>query len=377
MEHLSKVITLKHLIINNRRMIGLRFYPDKVIQELVKTLTAVRWSTTYSMVCIPNTNENYTELLAKFRGVAYLDMRYFSRRGWMGSSNPSLIIKAYRKRELDKEYRSCPEEYFNELERKRYSPNTVKSYISFFEQFINYYKSEPLIKITEEQVKEYLQKLIQEGKSDSYVNQCLNAIKFYYEIVLRMPNRFYSIERPAKVEKLPNIISKEEAKLMIERTYNLKHECIISLLYSSGLRRSELINLKLEDIDAKRMLIKVHQGKGNKDRITLLSKKILEKLRIYYKAYKPKKYLFEGREGIPYSGTSVGNIVAKSGRKAGIRMKVKPHTLRHSFATHLLEAGTDLRYIQVLLGHNSSKTTEIYTHVASNIFNSIENPLDC
>lgn len=377
MEHLTKVITLKHLVINNQRMIGLRFYPDKVIQELIKTLADVKWSRTYSMVCLPNTPTHYTELLKKFRGIAYLDMRYFSKRGWMGSSDPSLILKAYRKRNLTENYRSCPKEYFDELERKRYAPNTVKSYISFFEHFINFYKSKKLVEITEEEIKLYLQKLIQAGKSDSYVNQGLNAIKFYYEVVLKMPNRFYSIERPPRAESLPNVISKEQVKLMIDRTYNLKHKCIISLLYSAGLRRSELINLKLEHIDSKRMLINIKNGKGKKDRITLLSNNLLEKLRLYFQTHKPKKYLFEGRDGIPYSGTSIGNIVAKAGRKAGVKTKVKPHTLRHSFATHLLESGTDLRYIQVLLGHNSSRTTEIYTHVATNIFKSIQNPLDC
>jgi site-specific recombinase XerD len=377
MEHLTKVITLKHLVINNQRMIGLKFYPDKLLQELIKTLSDVKWSKKFSMVCIPNTPEHYTELLKKFRGIAYLDMRYFSKRGWMGSSDPSLILKAYRKRTLNADYRTCPKEYFDELERKRYSPNTVKSYISHFEHFINFYKSKKLVEITEEEIKQYLQKLVQKGKSDSYGNQSLNAIKFYYEIVLKMPNRFYSIDRPPVAEKLPNVISKEEVKLMIVRTTNLKHQCIISLLYSAGLRRSELINLKIEDIDSKRMLINIKNGKGKKDRITLLSNSILAKLRLYYQTYKPKKYLFEGRDGIPYSGTSIGKIVAKAGKMAGVKTKVKPHTLRHSFATHLLESGTDLRYIQVLLGHNSSRTTEIYTHVANNIFKSIQNPLDC
>ena len=165
-------------------------------------------------------------------------------------------------------------------------------------------------------------------------------------------------------------------KELINSTNNIKHRCIVSLLYSAGLRRSELINLKIENIDSKRMLIRVENGKGGKDRYTILSKKLLVDLRYYYKKWKPNKYLFEGASGGKYSPTSIKEIVRKAAIKAKIHIRVTPHMLRHSFATHLLESGTDLRYIQTLLGHSSPKTTEIYTHVASTTFNSIKNPLD-
>ena len=191
-----------------------------------------------------------------------------------------------------------------------------------------------------------------------------------------MPNRFYAIERPRKKERLPEVLSKEEIITIIEHTNNLKHRCIISLLYSAGLRRGELLRLKLTDVDSKRMLIRVENGKGGKDRYTLLSKTLLQDLRKYYQVWKPTEYLFEGAGGGPYSGRSVGQLLTKAAKKAGINRKVTPHMLRHSFATHLLEQGTDLRYIQSLLGHSSSKTTEIYTHVAVNRFKSIKNLLD-
>jgi len=191
-----------------------------------------------------------------------------------------------------------------------------------------------------------------------------------------MPNRFYSIERKRKEYKLPEVLPKEDVLSLIENTNNLKHRCIISLLYSAGLRRGELLNLKLHDIDSKRMVIRVQNAKGNKDRYTLLSKSALEDLRKYYKLWKPVNYLFEGVKKDKYSANSVGRIVANAAKKARIKKHVSPHILRHSFATHLLEAGTDLRYIQKILGHNSSKTTEIYTHVATNTFSSIKNPLD-
>ncbi|MEO0334485.1 MAG: tyrosine-type recombinase/integrase [Bacteroidota bacterium] len=148
------------------------------------------------------------------------------------------------------------------------------------------------------------------------------------------------------------------------------------ILLQLGLRRGELLNLKLTDVDSKRMLIRVKSGKGGKDRYTLLSKTLLNDLRQYYRLHTPKEYLFEGQYGGKYSGRSVGQLLAQAAQRAGVRKRVTPHMLRHSFATHLLESGTDLRYIQSLLGHSSSKTTEIYTHVAVNSFKSIKNPLD-
>ncbi len=150
---------------------------------------------------------------------------------------------------------------------------------------------------------------------------------------------------------------------------------MVGLLYSAGLRRSELLDLKPEEIDSKRMLIKVRQAKGNKDRLTVLSKSLLGDLRTYYKLHQPTNYLFEGPNGRKYSGSSVVKVVVNAARRAGIKKRVTPHMLRHSFATHLLESGTDLRYIQMLLGYNSTKTTEIYTHVASNNFKNVRDLL--
>lgn len=204
----------------------------------------------------------------------------------------------------------------------------------------------------------------------------VNSIKFYYEIVLGFPNRFYSIERPRKQKKLPIILSKEEVVKIIESTNNIKHRCILSILYSAGLRRSELINLKIQDIDSKRMVIKINDAKGNKDRYTLLAQSFLVDLRKYYQQYKPQEYLFEGISGGKYNGASIANILKYASNNARINKHITPHTLRHSFATHLLENGTDLRHIQLLLGHSSTKTTEIYTHVATHSFKNIKNPLD-
>ena len=294
----------------------------------------------------------------------------------INTGNEKVDVDWFRKRRLPENYLRCPEEYLLKLELKRYAKNTVRIYVLFFEHFINYHHDKDLNALNETHIRAYLQRLIRHDKSNSYLNQVINSIKFYYEVVLGMPNRFYEIERPRKEHKLPRVISKEEVLSLIAHTNNLKHKCIVELIYGSGLRRSELLNLKIEDIDSKRMLVRIKQAKGNKDRLTLLSHNALLDLRNYYKSWKPKEYLFEGQRGGQYSGQAVVSIVKNASLKARITVSVTPHMLRHSFATHLLEAGVDLRQIQVLLGHQSTKTTEIYTHVATNTFKTIKNPLD-
>jgi site-specific recombinase XerD len=188
--------------------------------------------------------------------------------------------------------------------------------------------------------------------------------------------KVYMIDRPREEKTLPVVLSEQEIGDLLRITENIKHKTILMLCYSAGLRLSELIQVRISDIDSKRMQIRVEQGKGKKDRYTLLSSKLLELLRIYYKQYRPKTWLFEGAEGAQYSTRSIQSIMRESCKKAGIKKKVSVHTLRHSFATHLLENGTDLRYIQALLGHASSKTTEIYTHITTKGFDQIKSPLD-
>lgn len=372
----KKCITIKHLFIEKQKCIGLQFYNDKVLKALVKELPGVLWSEDFNMYYVPNLKVNLDHIYRQFKGVAWINSNYFFPRSSINPNNPEINVNSYRNREPREGVLTCPEAYLAKLELKRYANNTVKTYVSCFEAFLNHYSDKKLEDLNELDVRAYLQKQIQEGFSHSYLNQAINAIKFYYEVVLEMPNRFYAIERPRPEEKLPKVLAKEEVLAIIENTNNIKHRCIVSLLYSAGLRRSEVLNLKPDDIDSKRMVIKVLSGKGKKDRYTILSEKLLTDLRSYFKEWRPRKYLFEGPQGGQYSAESVVKIVRVASQKAGIKKRVSPHMLRHSFATHLLESGTDLRYIQVLLGHKSSKTTEIYTHVATNIFFKIKNPLD-
>ena len=372
---LQKSITLKHLLINQKKCIGLQFNTNKVIQALVNSLPNVSWSKEFGVFYVSNNKNNLDLIYKTFHGVAWINGNYFFSDKIINIDNPELNLDRFRNRKPKDNFKPCPEEYLLKLELKRYSDNTVRNYVSCFESFINYFYDKDPITLNEIDVRKYLQKLIQEGKSNSYVNLAVNSIKFFYETVHGMPNRFYSIERPRKEKKLPEVLSKEEIIKIINSTNNNKHKCIVGLLYSSGLRRGELLSLKVTDIDSKRMVVKINNAKGNKDRISILSPSILKDLQRYYKEYRPKEYLFEGQNGSKYSATSVLKIISVAAKKAGILKKVSPHMLRHSFATHLLENGTDIRHIQLLLGHSSTKTTEIYTHVANRSFMEIKDLL--
>lgn len=372
---LGKSITLKNLSIDNQSCIGLQFQAHRDLQEKVNLLPNVEWSENYQMYFVPNTKENIQLIYKVFKGIAWVNGNYFFHNKPLVNKKGNANFKREDHSKLNSQARLCPEDYLEKLELKKYAPNTARIYISCFEAFMRFYPDATLDKIDENDIRKYLLFLVRKDCSDSYVNQAINSIKFYYEIVRGMPNRFYSIERPRKSKKLPEVLSIIEVQSLLAEINNIKHRCIVGLLYSSGLRRSEVLALRPVDIDSKRMLIRVNQGKGKKDRYTILSATLLKELRNYYKRYQPQTFLFESPNGKAYSPTSVVNIVSRAALRAGIKRRVTPHMLRHSFATHLLDKRTDLRKIQVLLGHNSSKTTEIYTHVAENSFKDIDDLL--
>jgi site-specific recombinase XerD len=286
------------------------------------------------------------------------------------------VLPRKSKHDIDN-YRSCPQNYVNKLTELRYSQNTIDVYTDMFTEFINHYEDTALDDITEPMIMDFLLYLVNTRHvSTSYQNQSINAIKFYFERVMGGKRKIYMINRPREEQYLPEVLSTEEITRIINATDNLKHKVVLMTIYSSGLRIGEAINLKIKDIDSERMQIRVEQGKGKKDRYTLLSVKNLELLRKYFLEYKPKVWLFEGANGDIYSPKSIQLILKKAVLKVGIKKHITVHTLRHSFATHLLEAGTDLRYIQSLLGHANSKTTEIYTHITTKGFDQIKSPLD-
>ncbi|MEO8475111.1 MAG: site-specific tyrosine recombinase/integron integrase [Chryseolinea sp.] len=367
------IITLRHLLIEKQKYIGMQFYPDKVIHALVKTLDSPKWSPENRMVFIKNTPENFNIIFKTFKGVAYINCRYFLRNKPLHKGSEPVDLSTL-KNEID--LLGCPQEYINLLETKRYSFNTARTYTHLFGVFRRVFADRELKDINEMDIKQYMNSIVKQGKSPSYQNQAINAIKFYYEQVLNMPQRFYEIDRPRPERKLPSVLSEEEVSSLIKATANLKHKAILVTIYSCGLRLSELLNLKLTDVNSDRKIVLVRDGKGKRDRNTLLATTTLELLRKYFQEYKPKEYLFEGQSGTRYSGKSVQNIMNHGLKKAGITRPASPHTLRHSFATHLLENGTDLRYIQTLLGHTSAKTTEIYAHVSTKRLKEIVSPIE-
>jgi site-specific recombinase XerD len=264
------------------------------------------------------------------------------------------------------------------LRLKGYSAHTIKTYSSLFSQFLSYMSFVPPHKLSAGDVRAYLEFLLAtKTLSQTYVNQVISSLKFYFRYVCpRSDIDFRGIPRPKRPERLPSVMSEDEVADLLNSVTNLKHRAVLSLIYGSGLRVSEAVNLTPTDIDSRRMLVTVRDGKGRKDRVTVLSERVLKLLREYYRAFRPRRWLFEGEKGGRYHVRSVQNVFQHAKEKAGIKKEVSVHSLRHSFATHLLENGTDLRYIQELLGHKSSKTTEIYTHVSKTQLSRIKSPLD-
>jgi integrase/recombinase XerD len=263
------------------------------------------------------------------------------------------------------------------MHSKRYSPNTIKAYRDALSVFFRFHDNKVPSEISEADVIRFNNEYILRNElSGSYQNQVVNAIKLFYRV---HESRLFVIEnlhRPRREKRLPNVLSKEEVKKLLDAPVNLKHRMMLALSYSCGLRRSEVLNLRITDIQSARGLILIREAKGKKDRIVPLSKRILDLLREFYRCFRPKQFLFEGQGGKRYSDRSLEKVMQQAVHRAGIQKPVTLHWLRHSFATHLLESGTDLRTIQELLGHKSSKTTELYTHVSNRHIQNVRSPFD-
>jgi site-specific recombinase XerD len=263
------------------------------------------------------------------------------------------------------------------LEYRGYSEQTIRSYTVHVRNFLEVFGGDDLAGIDYSDIREYIIGYIgSRNLSRSYQNQMINAIKIYFDVVYRRVLTSLELPRPRKSRKLPEVFSKEEVGRILEVTINRKHKVIISLIYGTGIRLSEAVYLRIEDIDEGRGVINIRGGKGRKDRVVILPGNLLELIKEYRREYIPKEYLFEGQGGGRYSPRSIQNVVKKAIAKAGIVKCASVHTLRHSFATHLLESGVDLRYIQELLGHKSSRTTEIYTHISNDRIRGIKSPLE-
>lgn len=261
---------------------------------------------------------------------------------------------------------------------KAYSPNTIKTYCIEFAQLLYMLKDTSVDVLTPERLRSYLLYCVTKlNLSENIIHSRMNAIKFYFEQVLHRDQLFFKdIPRPHKKSSLPKVLSKQDIVKIFGKVENQKHALVLRLCYGMGLRVSEIVNLKITDIDSGRMLVHIEGAKGKKDRYVTLPSSVLVDLRSYYRAYRPKIYLFEGQTGGKYAVRSVQAVFKDAMKKAKINKSVGIHGLRHSYATHLLECGTDMVFIQKLLGHKDIKTTEIYAKVSNRQLGKVKSPLD-
>lgn len=367
-----KTIFIKSAIIQKKAAVLLEFAFDHELKELVKTIPGAKWKTDLKAWAVPYSDDIISNLLNLFKGKAWLDYSNFKK---LVEPEESQNIKlapssAHSLAELER--------FTDWMRNRRYSESTIKNYTQSLSLFFRFTGNKNPEEITNADLelfhKDYI---LSRNYSAAFQSLVINAVKLYFSNRHKRKLEPIEIERPKTPRLLPHVLSKEEVKAILGAHQNIKHRTMLSLIYACGLRRSELLNLKPQDIDSKRGLLRINQGKGKKDRLVPISEKILELLRECYKYEKPKVYLFEGQlEGEKYSEGSLQKVLKSALDKSGIKRPVTLHWLRHSYATHLLESGTDLRYIQELLGHNSSKTTEIYTHVSQRSLQKIQSPFD-
>ena len=268
-----------------------------------------------------------------------------------------------------------------ELQRRNYSPSTVQAYLYAVEEFARYFGKSP-DKLNQEQLRQYQLHLLHDRKlTIGTIVGRIAALRFFFVRVLRRPYRQIDLIYPKRPERLPTVLSQEEVAQLLDSANNLLDYAMLMTLYATGMRRAELIRLKIEDIDSQRMIIHIRQGKGNRDRDVPLTPKLLKTLREYWRWMKPKTYLFPGmvhnwRADKPITPKCVWLAVQDAAKRAGIKKRLSPHTLRHSWATHLLENGADLRAIQMLLGHVDLETTAVYLHLSRRHLQAVVNPLE-
>lgn len=360
-------IEIKPLWHRGKNNIGLYFsYNDKLAQQL----RSIECEFSFSNRCwyIENTESNKRKLLFILKEYNYLVT---------DADRDSLKLETNLRADLGDYYlREC-KELEKYLQLARYGMRTIEVYLNMAELFFGYFKDTTLDRITHVDIERFnYEVIIRRGYSSSYQRQMIGVIKLIYRQRPDVQIDWDLVTKAKVSRRLPEVLSQQEIILIISAIENIKHRAIISLLYAAGLRISELINLRIGDIDSGRMQIRIEQAKGRRDRYVALSDNILILLRNYFEEYRPEHYLFNGPDGGSYSVESIRKILRHACNRAGIRKHVSPHTLRHSYATHLLENGVDLRYVQELLGHRKPETTMIYTHVTKKKLLSIRSPFD-
>jgi site-specific recombinase XerD len=405
--------TAKAIIHRNKARIAVYFENKTELKERFKKLVDARWSATLKAWHLPDTEENRKRfkitaplqhncrlkqplaacpplpegeralpLKKQINNISIQQLtnvynHQSTNKTAEQSTNVSLAKTPFTY--LDDTHLQARQAYVDLLRLENYSVNTIETYKFWFTRFLLCFPHHKPSSITKPEIMQLLTAYRNSKKwSATSQNQLINAIKYFYEKVVKRPREVYDLPRAEKPFQLPAVFAQQEVKAIILNTENLKHRTILCLAYSGGLRVSELVNLKLADIDRNRMVLTLRQAKGKKDRQIMLSETLLQMFETYYQqqTIKPKTWLFEGANHTQYSTRSIEEIIKKAKQKAGIKKKGSIHALRHSFATHLLEGGTDIMIIKELLGHSSIKTTAIYTHVSKKQISKVQSPLD-
>ncbi|SNR37770.1 site-specific tyrosine recombinase/integron integrase [Lutibacter flavus] len=363
------VVSLIKVIHHKNESLLLTFkYNDSVINRL-RALQIFKWSKSRKGWYCNYSNENIEIINKQLKPFVILNVN-------KNSFSPE-HLKYYKNRDLSNENKIIIRSFVTYLKGKRYSESTIKTYFNFVSDFIDYIQPKPISELTNRDVEKFLEDIFAPRKySISSQRQFISAIKLFSIFYENCKIDNLILSRPKKDKKLPAILSQIEVINILQNTLNLKHRAVLGLLYASGLRIGELINLELKNIDIQRKQLHVQNAKGRKDRYVSLADSYIPLLMNYLNSYKPEKYFVEGKIGTKYSANSVRSFLKKSCRLAGIKKLVTPHTLRHSYATHLLENGIDLRLIQELLGHARPETTMIYTHVSKKSLLTVKSPLD-
>jgi len=337
-----------------KNILCIQFQKDPHLINLLKNATKAFWSQTQKVWFVTDNNFN--------RDLFGLERKIVGKE---------VLLKIHSNNQ------EAFQKFINHLILKGFSQNTIKVYSVEFAQLLYIIKSFSVNALTKERLQSYFLYCAKELLlSENQIHSRMNAIKFYFEKVLHQEKMFFDIPRPKKPQLLPKALNTEEISKIIKITTNPKHKLILQLCYGMGLRVSEVVNLKIEHIDSVTMKVLIHCAKGKKDRYVNLPHSILSALRLYYKEYRPKIYLFQGQYGGQYAVRSAQSVFKDAMNKAKIRKTVGIHSLRHSYATHLLEYGTDITLIQKLMGHNDLKTTLNYTHIADRTISNVQSPLD-
>ena len=373
-------ITLKRGNHKGQAVIRIEFPYHQEIINLLRKETSARWSRSMHCWYMPEKEFVLRNFFNSFRNLAYIDYSAVNKKE--AKQQETAVKRTYRAQEIKKSISSETTREIHQFKewmmQNRFADNTIKTYIHQLGIFFGYFKTKKPAEITHSDIIHFNSKFILKNNlSETFQNQTISALKKFYTFRYNLNLDIDNLERPIKSQHLPKVFGKEDLITFLRGIKNEKHKMAMEMIYACGLRRGELINLKLEHIDSRRGLLAVIDGKGKKDRVIPVCDNLMKKMKKYYRSFKPEVWFIEGQyAGKKISASSLQKVFEKALEKSKIKKPYTIHCLRHSIATHMLEGGTDLRLIQELLGHKSSKTTEIYTHVSTKTLKNIKNPFD-